>query len=103
MAHDALRVSVYVNEGDEWHNAPLYVAVLRMLHERGIAGATVLQAVAGFTGDGALQTPPIVDAGRKPPCVIEFVDTAAKVNGIMPQLKHMVSNRLIVTQPVEVV
>jgi PII-like signaling protein len=103
MAHDALRVSVYVNEGDDWFNTPLYIAVLRMLHERGIAGATVLQAVAGFTGDGTLQTAPVVEAGRKPPCVIEFVDTAAKVNGIMPQLRQMANNRLIVTQPVEVV
>ena len=70
MARDAVKVSVYINEGDEWQHRPLHLAVLRMLHECGVVGATALHAVAGFTGGGAVQTTSLVDAGSKLPLVI---------------------------------
>lgn len=96
-----LRISVYINEADEWRRGPLHLEVLRMLHERGIAGGTVLRAVAGFTGKGGVETTSLVDAGGKLPLVIEFIDAAEKVAGVMPELKKMVGGRLIVSQRVE--
>ena len=73
-----------------------------MLHARGIAGGTVLHAVAGFTGKGRVETTSLVDAGGKLPLVIEFIDTAEKVESVMPELKRMCDNRLIVRGRVEV-
>jgi len=102
MPRDAVKVSVYINEGDEWKHRPLHLAVLRMLHERGIAGGTVLHAVAGFTGGGAVHTTSLVDAGGKMPLVIEFVDSAEKVDGVMPQLKQMTGERLVTRQQVRI-
>ena len=100
MPREAVKVSVYISEGDEWNHRPLHLAVLRMLHERGIAGGTVLHAVAGFTGHGSVQTTTLVDAGGKLPLVIEFIDSADKVDSVMPQLKQMVGERLAVRQQV---
>ena len=102
MARDAVKVSVYINEGDEWQHRPLHLAVLRMLHERGIAGGTVLHAVAGFTGGGAVHTTSLVDAGGKMPLVIEFVDSADKVDSVMSLLKQMVGKRLVIRHPVQI-
>ena len=98
-----LKVSVYINEADEWHGRPLHMEVLRMLYERGVAGGTVLRAVAGFTAKGGVETTSLVDAGGKLPLVIEFIDSAEKVGGVMPELKQMAGNRLIVQSPVGVV
>ena len=72
-----------------------------MLHEHGVAGGTVLRAVAGFTGKGGVETTSLVDAGGKLPLVIEFIDTQQKVASIMPQLKSMVGTRLVVRGRVE--
>ena len=102
MSRDAVKVSVYINEGDEWHHRPLHLEVLRMLHERGIAGGTVLHAVAGFTGNGSVQTTSLVDAGGKLPLVIEFIDSADKVDGVMPELKQMAGKRLVIRQQVKI-
>lgn len=102
MPRDAVKVSVYINEGDEWQHQPLHLAVLRMLHECGIAGGTVLHAIAGFTGGGAVHTTSLVDAGGKMPLVIEFVDSADKVDGVMPQLKKMAGKRLVIRQQVQI-
>ena len=96
------KVSVYINEGDQWRRKPLHLELLAMLHRRGLAGGTVLRAVAGFTGAGGVETTSLVDAGGKLPLVIEFIDTEEKIRAVMPEIKKMVGRRLIVRQAVEV-
>lgn len=102
MPLDHIRVSVYINEADEWHGRPLHLELLRMLHRKGVAGGTVLRAVAGFTGKGGVETTSLVDAGGKLPLVIEFIDVAAKIESVMPELKGMVGSRLIVRERVDI-
>jgi PII-like signaling protein len=98
---DLVRISVYINEADEWHHRPLHLEVLRMLHDRGIAGGTVLRAVAGFTAKGEVETTSLVDAGGKLPLVIEFIDSAEKVESVIPALRTMIGSRLIVRERVQ--
>jgi len=73
-----------------------------MLHAQGLAGGTVVHAVAGFTGAGGVETTSLVDVGCKLPLVIEFIDTAEKVERVMPLLKEMAGTRLIVREQVEI-
>ena len=79
------------------------VIKVRMLHEQGIAGGTVLRAVAGFTHHGRVETTSLVDAGGKLPLVIEFIDNLEHVEQIMPHVKQMAGHRLIIRQRVEIV
>jgi hypothetical protein len=102
MTPGFVRVSIYVNEADEWRGRPLHLEILQMLHRRGIAGGTVLRAVAGFTGKGGVETTSLVDAGGKLPLVIEFIDSEANVERVIPELRKMVGDRLIVRARVEV-
>ena len=103
MNAPAVKVSVYINEADEWKRRPLHLELLRMLHREGIAGGTVLHAVAGFTGHGQVESSSLVDAGGKLPLVIEFIDSAAAVERVMPMLAKMAARRLIVRQNLEIV
>ena len=73
-----------------------------MLHRHLVAGGTVLRAVAGFTGKGGVETTSLVDAGGKLPLVIEFIDSEEKVESVMPELKKMIGNRLIVRGRVDI-
>jgi hypothetical protein len=98
---ELIRISVYINEADEWHRRPLHLEVLQMLHRHGIAGGTVLRAVAGFTAKGGVETTSLVDAGGKLPLVIEFIDSTDKVEAVIPELKKMAGNRLIVRERVQ--
>ncbi len=98
---ELVRISVYINEADEWRRRPLHLEVLRMLHRRGIAGGTVLRGVAGFTHAAGVETTSLVDAGGHLPLVIEFVDAAHNVDAVLPELRTMVGERLIVRQRVE--
>jgi PII-like signaling protein len=101
MGRQLVRVSIYINEGDQWRHRPLHLEVLQMLHDEGVAGGTVLRAVAGFTAKGHVETNSLVDVGGKLPLVIEFIDTAEMVSKVTPQLRTMVGKRLVVRERVE--
>ena len=103
MNASGVKVSVYINEADEWKRRPLHLELLRMLHDEGIAGGTVLHAVAGFTAHGRVESSSLVDAGGKLPLVIEFIDSAEAVERVMPRLRAMAARRLIVRQNLEII
>ncbi|MBZ5648502.1 MAG: DUF190 domain-containing protein [Acidobacteriia bacterium] len=96
----AVQVSVYLNEADEWHHKPLHLEILNYLRSENVAGATVLHAVAGFTGRSRVQTTSLVDAGGKLPLVITFIDTDEHVSRVLPRLREMAAHRLIVRENV---
>ncbi len=96
----AVQVSIYLNEADEWHHKPLHLEILNYLRAENVAGATVLHAVAGFTGRSRVKTSSLVDAGGKLPLVITFIDNDEHVNRVLPTLREMAAHRLIVRENV---
>jgi len=103
MPEQYMKLSVFINEGDEWHHKPLHMEVMRMLREQGLSGGTVVRAVAGFTAKDGLQNVSLVDTGGKLPLVIEVVETKDNLDRMLPILKQMVPHRLIIRAPVEIV
>jgi len=96
------QVSVYINEGDEWQHRPLHLEILKMLHREGMAGGTVLRAVAGFTHVEGVHSSSLVDAGGKLPLVIQFIDTPTRVERVLPFLREMTKTRLITMQDLQI-
>lgn len=103
VARKAIRVTIYINEADQWQGRPMHLELLRFLAGEGCAGGTVLRAVAGFTRAAGVVTTSLVDTGGKLPLVIEYVDDAETVARVLPRLREMVGQRLITTEIVEVV
>ena len=102
MESSRVEVSVYINESDKWKKRPLHLELLRMLHREGLAGGTVLRAVAGFTAGGATQSTSLVDVGGKLPLVVQFVDTEEHVSRVLPLVREMAPERLITTTAVQI-
>jgi uncharacterized protein len=96
----AVQVSIYLNEADEWHHKPLHLEILNYLRKENVAGATVLHAVAGFTGRSRVKTSSLVEAGGKLPIVITFIDMDEHVDRVLPTLREMAAHRLIVRENV---
>jgi PII-like signaling protein len=103
MEMQMVKITVYINETDQWQQKPLHLEVLQMLLDNNLSGGTVLQAAAGFTNNGIVDKVTSDPNNRKLPLVIEFVDTAQKIENILPELKRMVGTRLILRESVEVV
>jgi uncharacterized protein len=98
----AVQISLYLNEGDEYRGRALHLEVLNYLRAENVAGATVLHAVAGFTGRSRVKTSALVDAGGKLPLILTFIDADEHVTRVLPRLREMAGSRLIVRQEVGV-
>ncbi|MGZ4787080.1 MAG: DUF190 domain-containing protein [Terriglobales bacterium] len=97
-----VQVTIYLNEADRWHHKPLFLELLNYLRNEGVAGATVLHAVAGFTGRQKVETTHLVDAGGRLPIILTFIDHDEHVQRVLPTLKEMAPHRLIVWENVHI-
>ncbi len=94
---------IFIGESDKHGRKPLYQAIVEMLREEGMAGATVLRGVEGFGANSHLHTARILRLSEDLPIVIEVADTAAKIEAIMPKLDEMVTDGMVTLERVEVV
>ena len=92
---EAMVLSVYVSEAEQWQGKPLYEAILEAAREQGLPGATVLRGVSGFglRGGGAAEGEPLV---------IEIVDWEDRAESFLDTLQEMVQEGLVTTQKVNV-
>src|SRR5260370_35468937 len=94
--HMAVQVTIYLTEGDSWHHRPLHLEILKFLREENVAGAVVLHSVAGFLGRSKERTAHLVEAGGDLHVVLTVVDTDQRVNRVLPKLRDLVVDSLIV-------
>jgi PII-like signaling protein len=99
----AKKVTIYINETTQHHLQSLHDAILTFLQHKGVAGATSTRAFAGFGSHQQLHTPKIEVLSMDFPIRIEFVETAAKVEEVLPTLYEMVSDGLIEVQDTTVI
>ncbi|HWC00125.1 MAG TPA: DUF190 domain-containing protein, partial [Bryobacteraceae bacterium] len=99
----AKKVTIYVNEDTRHHVGPLYEAILTFLLHKGVAGATATRALSGFGPHQIMHTPKIEVLSEHLPILIQFVESAEKVNELLPTLYDMVQDGLIEVQDTVVV
>jgi len=91
----AKKVTIYLNEYSQHHLGSLYEAILTFLLHKGVSGATVTKALAGFGAHRIMHTPKIEVLAEHLPIKVEFIETAEKVDELLPTLYDMVTDGLI--------
>jgi PII-like signaling protein len=99
----AKKVTIYLNEDTQHHLGPLYESILNYLMHKGVSGATATRAFAGFGAHRVLHTPKVEALAEHLPVRVEFIDSAEKVEEILPTLYDMVTDGLIEIQDTSVV
>jgi hypothetical protein len=94
---------IFIGESDRHGRKPLYQAIVEMLRQEGMAGATVLRGIEGFGATSHLHTARILRLSEDLPIVIEVADTAERIEAIMPKIDEMVTDGLVTLERVEVV
>ena len=82
---------------------PVHEAVVRFLHSHGCAGATVTRALAGFGAAGRLHQSHLFGLTEDAPMRIEAVDSAQKIDALLPWIYEIVADGLIEVQDTEVI
>lgn len=96
-------IRVYIGEADQHHGRPLYHAIVELLRERGLAGATVLRGIEGFGAKAHVHTTRILRLSEDLPVLIEVVDQEDRVRAVLPDLDEMVGDGLITIERVHVI
>ena len=97
------KVGIYVAEDQQYHGTAAYAAILDFLFFHNVSGATVTRGIAGFGADHHLHTTRVVELAVKLPIKVEFIETATKVEELLPKLQEMAGTGLIEVQDTTIV
>jgi PII-like signaling protein len=97
------KLTVYTGDSFRYGHKKLYGAIVEVLHEEGIAGATVLHGIEGYGADKQIHTARILDLSGDLPVIIIAVDRADKIEAVLPKLDAMIDKGLVTTEEVRVV
>ena len=94
---------IHIGESDKWHGKPLHEAIVEMLRKEGYSGATVLRGVAGYGGSSVYHTDKLLRLSQDLPLIVEVVESAERIETILPRLDEMVEGGLITLEKVRVI
>jgi PII-like signaling protein len=97
------RLIVTVDEADRWHGRSLYLALLELFRHKGLASASVLRGIAGYSGHGPIHGMHLGDLVIDLPLRIEVVDGAEAIDRVLPDVYDMVERGLVETQDTRVI
>jgi len=94
---------IHTGESDKWHGKPLHEALVELLRREGFSGATVLRGVAGYGGSSVYHTDKILRLSQDLPIIVEVIETAEKIEKILPRMDEMVDGGLVTLEKVRVI
>jgi len=94
---------IFLGQADRWERKPLSAALLELFRARGLAGATVMQGVAGFGPDSIVHEAHLLRLSQDLPVVIEVVDTQEHIDAVLGDVDRMMSGGLVTLEKVRVV
>ena len=88
---------------DEWQGEPLHEAIVRVLETHGIAGVTVLQGLTGFGAHRAVHRRGLIGLPHDKPTVMLIVENEAKLRAVLPTIRPMIAQGIVVLTEAEVI
>ena len=88
---------VILSESHMVDGKPLHRRILEILRQEGLAGATVLNGLAGFGHDRRMHTTAIEVAAEGLPVAVEVVDTQAHLDHVLPMIDALLGRRGVMT------
>lgn len=83
-------IRIHIGESDRWHGKTLYQAIVELLRRENFSGVTVLRGVGGYGGASIHHTEKILQLSQDLPIVIEVVESAERIEAILPRLDEMI-------------
>ena len=94
---------IFLGQTDRWERKPLYMALLELFRSKGLAGATVVQGVAGFGPTSIVHEAHVLRLSQDLPIVSEVVDAQDRIDAVLAEVDRMMSGGLITLEKVRVV
>jgi len=99
----AVRLTIFLGEDDTWHHKPLYHEIVSRAHHAGLAGASVLRGIEGYGAGSRIHTSRLLSLTEDLPLAVIIVDQEDRIRAFLPQLDELVTEGLVILDPVEVI
>jgi uncharacterized protein len=103
LSEEGQLLRIFIGESDRWQGKPLYEAIILKAKEMGIAGATMLRGLMGYGAASRIHTAKILRLSEDLPIVVEIVDSAEKIEALLPIIDEMVQEGLVTLERVRVI
>lgn len=97
---EAVMLRIYLGESDKEGRHAAYKAIVHILREKGIWGATATRGLYGFGKKSVLHAASPLRLSEDLPIIVEAVDAHRKIEAVIPKIAPLVKGGLIVTVPV---
>lgn len=94
---------IHIGESDKWEGHSLYEAIIKMLRTENFSGVTVLRGIGGYGSSSRYHSDKILRLSQDLPMVIEVVESAERIERVLPRLDQMVEGGLITLEKVRVI
>lgn len=98
-----LRLTVLVGESDTVGHTPLATELVHRAHAAGLAGATVFRGVEGYGANNHIHTTRVLSLSSDLPMAVVVIDTEERIRAFLPVVVDLVTDGLVLVEPVEVV
>jgi uncharacterized protein len=99
----ALRLTIFVGDCDQWHHKPLFTEIVHRAHQAGLAGASVLRGIEGYGASSRIHTTRLLSLAEDLPVAVIIVDTEDRIRAFLPQLDELITEGLVIIDPVNVI
>jgi PII-like signaling protein len=94
---------IFIDQTDTWHNIPLHEAIVRILEQNGIAGATVFSGIMGYGIHRRIHRRGLLGVSDDKPLTIAVIDNEKKLRDALPTIRPMIREGLIGLMDLEIV
>ena len=94
---------VYIGESDRWRDKPLHQALIEAMRANDIAGATVYRGILGYGAHRRVHRDKPMHLSHDSSIMLSVIDSAEKIEAILPLVEQMVEEGLVVLSDVDVI
>lgn len=98
----AQRLTILIGESDQHRHRPLYTEIVHRARATGLAGASVFRGIEGFGASSRIHTSRLLSLSEDLPVAVVIVDVPEKISAFLAELDELVTEGLVIVEPVEV-
>jgi PII-like signaling protein len=93
---------IFIEDTDTWKGQRLYEVIVRVMHKRGLDGATAVSGITGFGAARRIHGKGLFGVSDEKPIIIVAIDSEAKVKEAIDAVAPLIKEGLICTYDTEV-
>lgn len=97
---DGKLLRIYIAESTRINDTPALRYLPEYFLSRGLTGCTVYRGMSGFGHENKLRTVDVLQFSLDLPIIIDVIDTAEKIDAILPGIEAMIDDGLVMVQDV---